>query len=173
MSKSHVINDGLLWWVVHTKPQSEVIAIQHLKNQGLITYCPLFRIESIKGRQLKINTSPLFPRYIFVKADTVAQKNIHVIRSTFGVSQLLKIGEVPTTVTGQIINKLKQIESEKLNETKPHFKAGDHVKINQGLYQDIEAVYQMDDGVRRAVVLLSILNKETPLRIDKKDLNKV
>ena len=65
------------------------------------------------------------------------------------------------------------MELEKLNETKSHFKQGDHVKIRDGLYQDIEAIYQMNDGLNRAVVLLSILNKETPLRIDKKALNKV
>lgn len=173
MSKTQIINDGISWWVVQTKPQSEVIAIQHLKNQDLITYCPLFKKESIRGRQVKVSNSPLFPRYIFVKADAVAQKNIHVIRSTLGVSQLLKIGEVPTTITCELVNELKQMEYEKLNETKSHFKRGDHVKINQGLYRDIDAVYQMDDGIKRAVVLLSILNKETPLRINKKDLNKV
>ena len=166
-------NDGIFWWVVETKPQAELTAINNLENQGFSSYCPLFKSESIRGRQLKIITSPLFPRYVFVKANLVAHKKIHLIRSTIGVSQLLKVGEKPTKVPCQIIFELKQIESEKLNKTKSHFKQGDHVKIRDGLYKDIEAIYQMDDGINRAVVLLSILNKETPLYIDKKALNKV
>lgn len=173
MKRSQISNDGTSWWVVQTKPQAEFTAIQNLKNQGLTCYCPLFKRENIRGRQLKVINAPLFPRYVFIRADFAAEKNIHIIRSTIGVSQLLKIGEVPTKVTCQLIYKLKKMESEKINETKSHFKQGDHVKIRDGLYQDIEAIYQMNDGLNRAVVLLSILNKETPLRIDKKALNKV
>lgn len=173
MTGSEIINNEISWWVVQTKPTGEFTAIQNLENQGLTCYCPLFKRESIRGRQLKVINSPLFPRYVFVKADLAAHKNIHVIRSTIGVSQLLKIGEVPTKVACQLIYELKKIESEKLNQTKSHFKPGDTVKIKKGLYQDIEAVYQMNDGMHRAVVLLSILNKETPLRIDKKALKKV
>ena len=173
MIGSQIKNDGTFWWVVETKPQAELTAIKNLENQGFSSYCPLFKSESIRSRQLKVITSPLFPRYIFVKANLAAHKKIHLIRSTIGVSQLLKIGEKPTKVTCQIIFEIKQIESEKLNETKSHFKQGDHVKIRDGLYKDIEAIYKMDDGINRAVVLLSILNKETPLYIDKKALNKV
>ena len=173
MTGSQITNDGTSWLVVHTKPQAEFTAIKNLENQGFSSYCPLFKRESIRGRQLKVITSPLFPRYVFVKANLVAHKKIHLIRSTIGVSQLLKVGERPTKVPCQIIFELKQIESEKLNETKSHFKQGDHVKIRDGLYKDIEAIYQMDDGINRAVVLLSILNKDTPLYIDKKALNKV
>jgi len=170
---SKITNDGTFWWVVQTKPQAELNAIKNLENQGFSAYCPLFKSESVKGRQLKVITSALFPGYVFVKANRTAQKKIHLIRSTLGVSQLLKVGEVPTKVACQLIIELKQIESEKLNETKSHFKQGDHIKIRDGLYQDIEAIYQMDEGMHRAIVLLNILNKETPLHIDKKALNKI
>ena len=173
MIGSRIINNGSSWWVVQTKPQAEFTARQNLENQGLTCYCPLFKSERIRGRQLKIITSPLFPRYVFVKADLTAHKNVHIIRSTIGVSQLLKIGEVPTKVTCQLIYELKKIESEKLTQAKSYFKPGDIVKIKEGLYQDIEAVYQMNDGMNRAIVLLSIINKETPLRINKKALKKV
>ena len=65
------------------------------------------------------------------------------------------------------------MEAEKFGETHSHFMTGDHVKIKEGLYQDIEAVYEMDDGLERGVVLISIINKETPLRIDKYALQKM
>ena len=173
MNVLHKIDDGGSWWIVQTKPQAEFNAMRHLRNQGLTVYCPLFKKEHIRGRQLKVNAYPLFPRYVFVEANTIAQQNIHIIRSTVGVSQLLKIGEVPTKVPYQLIHKLRQMEREKFDETQSGFKPGDHVKIKHGLYQHLEAIYQMDDGLERAIVLLSIINKETPLRIDKHALKKL
>ena len=173
MSEAHIVNNDSSWWVVHTKPQAELSAIKNLENQGLTTYCPLFKKESIRGHKIKIKAYPLFSRYIFIKGDCSAQKNIHLIRSTIGVKELLKIGEVPVKISCQLINELRQMEAVKLNETKSHFNPGENVRVNTGIYKDVEAIYEMDDGVNRAIVLLSMVNKETPLRIDKKDLNKV
>lgn len=173
MSEAHTINKDISWWVVQTKPQAELIAIKNLNNQGLTTYCPIFKKENIRGHKIKINTYPLFPRYVFVKGDISAQKNIHLIRSTIGVRELLKIGEDPAKISCQLINELKRMEAKKLNETKSHFNPGENVRIKTGIYKDIEAVYQMDEGVNRSIVLLSIINKETPLRIDKRALNKI
>ena len=173
MLEAQIINKDSSWWVVHTKPQAELNAIKNLENQGLTTYCPLFKKENIRGHKIKINTYPLFPRYVFVKEDYSAQKKIHFIRSTIGVKELLKTGEVPAKISCQLINELKQMEAKKLNETKSHFKPGENVRIKTGIYKDIEAVYQMDEGVNRSIVLLSIINKETPLRIDKKAINKI
>jgi transcriptional antiterminator RfaH len=173
MSEAHIINNDSSWWVVHTKPKAELSAIKNLENQGLTTYCPLFKKESIRGHKIKIKAYPLFSRYIFIKGDCSAQKNIHLIRSTIGVKELLKIGEVPVKISCQLINELRQMEAVKLNETKSHFNPGENVRVNTGIYKDVEAIYEMDDGVNRAIVLLSMVNKETPLRIDKKDLNKV
>ena len=173
MNKSQKTNDDTPWWVVQTKPQSEFTVMQHLQNQGLTPYCPLFKKERIRGRQLKVKNYPLFPRYVFVEANPAAHQKIHNIRSTFGVSKLLKIGEVPIKISCKLIHELRQMEVEEFDKTQSDFKPGDHVKIKEGLYQHLEAVYQMDDGLERAVVLLSIINKKTPLRIFKHAIKKV
>ena len=173
MPEVYTINNDSPWLVVQTKPQAELSAIKNLENQGLTTYCPLFKREIIRGHKIEVKSYPLFPRYVFVKEDCSAQKKIHLIRSTIGVKELLKIGEIPAKISCQLINELKQLETKKLNETKSHFKPGERVRIKTGIYKDIEAIYQMDEGVNRSIVLLSMINKETPLKIDKKALNKI
>jgi transcriptional antiterminator RfaH len=173
MPEAQIFKNDSSWWVVQTKPQAELSAIKNLENQGLTTYCPLFKKENIRGHKIKIHTYPLFPRYVFVKEDFSAQKNIHLIRSTIGVKELLKTGEVPAKISCQLMDELKQLEEKRLNETTSHFKPGENVSIKTGIYKDIEAIYQMDEGVNRSIVLLSIINKETPLTIDKKALNKI
>jgi transcriptional antiterminator RfaH len=162
----------LHWWVVQTKPQGEALAIEHLHEQNFTTYCPMYRKETIRGRQAKVTTGPLFSRYVFVLSDQAAQQTVHTIRSTRGVSQLIKVGEQPTLVRASIIDSIKVLETEHLNRTKQYFKANDEVLITSGLYQGIEAIYHMEDGLERAVVMLNLLQRDTQLTLDKTQLRK-
>ena len=160
------------WWVVQTKPQGEALAIEHLHEQKLTTYCPMYQKESIRRRQLKVTTNPLFARYVFVLANQAAQQTAHTIRSTRGVSQLIKVGEQPTLVKASLIDEIKALETSHLNQTEHYFKANDKVLITCGLYQGLEAIYQMDDGLERAVVMLNLLQRDTQLTLDKRQLKK-
>jgi len=76
-------------------------------------------------------------------------------------------------VPGQVICDIKLIEAQQIGKTESYFKKGELVKIKEGLYRGLEAVYQMDDGLKRVVILLNILNKETPLHINKDQLHKI
>lgn len=161
------------WWVVQTKPQHEVQAMTHLKQQGMTTYCPKFQQESISQRQVKLRLTPLFPRYVFVLANEVAQQQVHRIRSTVGVSQLIKLGDVPCTLGATLMRTIMAMEASHLQNTEWYFKADDAVIITGGLYQGLEGVYQMDQGLERAVVLLNLLQHRTRLAIDKTKLKKI
>jgi transcriptional antiterminator RfaH len=159
--------------VVQTKPQNESLAIKHLQQQGMTTYCPMFKQESIRHRQVKVNTIPLFPRYVFVMVDEVAIQTIHTIRSTVGVSQLIKVGDQPSVVKKAIIDRIRAMEDEHLDQVSSHFSPRDEVIIADGLYHGLEAVYQMSDGLNRAVVLLNLLQQPTRLTLDKTQLKKI
>jgi transcriptional antiterminator RfaH len=161
------------WWVVQTKPQSESLAIEHLEQQGMTTYCPEFKQESIRHRQVRVNITPLFPRYVFVLVDANAKQTAHCIRSTTGVSRLIKVGDQPSEIKADVIDQIRVMEASHLQYIDPYFKADDAVLITGALYQGLEAVYQMDDGVARAVVLLNLLQHPTRLTIDKTKLKKI
>ena len=161
------------WWVVQTKPQHETKAMTHLEQQGMTTYCPQFQQESIHQRQVKLRTTPLFPRYVFVLANEVAQQHVHTIRSTVGVSQLIKVGDVPCTLDATLMRNIMTMEASHLDETHRYFKADDEVVITGGLYRGLEGIYQVDQGLDRAVVLLNLLQHPTRLSIDKTKLKKI
>ena len=101
--------------MVQSKLHAEDKVISELNNQGFTTYCPMYRKEFHRGSKIKIKTIPLFPRYVFIQANQNARDAIHVIRSTYGVSMLLKIGEMPTSVPNQVIHDLKSIETQAYN----------------------------------------------------------
>ena len=71
------------WYVVHTQPNSESRANEHLRRQGYITFLPKLLKRRRHARKTETVSRPLFPRYIFVQLDTVHQ-GWHAIRSTFG-----------------------------------------------------------------------------------------
>jgi transcriptional antiterminator RfaH len=158
------------WWVVVTKPKREITAKFHLTEQGFTVYFPLYQRENLRGRRVNIHTLPLFPRYIFIEANTYAHKKIHSIRSTLGVSRLLKIGEVPMQVPYNLIDDLRLLESKQMKMNDSHFKAGDRVTIHKGPFNGLEAIFEMDDGLQRGVVLITLLQKASRLIINKQQL---
>ena len=160
------------WWVVQTKPQHEAIAMTHLEEQGMTTYCPKFQQESIHQRQVKVRAIPLFPRYVFILGDFNAKQTMHTIRFTAGVSRLIKVGDQPSVIKTDVIDQIRMLEASHLQYIERYFKADDAVLITDGVYQGLEAVYQMDDGMARAVVLLNLLQHPTRLTIDKAFLKK-
>ena len=120
-----------------------------------------------------MRTTPLFPRYVFVVANEVAQQQVHKIRSTVGVSQLIKLGEAPCILAAEVIRNIMAMEVSHLHETHRYFKADDAVLITGGLYHGLEGVFQMDQGLERVVVVLNLLQHTTQLTIDKTKLKKI
>jgi transcriptional antiterminator RfaH len=160
------------WWVAKTKTHQEFKAEKNLSQQGFITFCPIYKKEIKRGNQFQIKLQPLFTGYLFIHANGFAQKNIHLIRSTIGLISLLKIDESILYVPPQIIHKLKSNHEQKNNPANAYFKPGSSVKIINGIYKGIEAIYETDNGADRAIILLSLIQKQTKLSLRKQDLIK-
>ena len=105
-------------------------------------------------------------------ANDFAQKNVYLIRSTRGINSLLKINETLLFVLPEIIYHLQLNQTQNHSLITPHFTAGSSVKIISGIYKGIEGIYQMDNGADRAIVLLSLIQKQTELNLRKQDLQK-
>jgi len=161
------------WWIIKTKPLQELTAIEELKKQGFVSYCPLIQKETRRNNQFKIRSSPLFSSYIFIEANEYSHINIHLIRSTRGVSYLIKNGESPAKIPSDIVEIIKKQQSQSIEKINKIFTQGNSVKITKGIYKDLEAIYDMDDGLDRAIILLTIIQKKTKLKIKKQDLIKL
>jgi transcriptional antiterminator RfaH len=75
-------------------------------------------------------------------------------------------------VPAEIIETLKSNQTEYTNPTDRYFPLGSSVKIVSGIYNGIEAIYQMDNGEDRAIVLLTLIQKQTQLNLKKQDILK-
>jgi len=161
----------LSWYLVHTKPRQEDIALANLERQGYECYLPQMRIERIRRRKAEVATEPMFPRYLFVRLDSSDQgKSWSPIRSTLGVSQLVHFGARVARVDDTLVHLLRQREW--ALPTEAMFHSGDLVVIADGPFAGIEAIYQTSDAERRAFILLEILAKPVSMHIDAGRLRK-
>lgn len=161
----------LSWYLVHTKPRQEDIALANLERQGYECYLPQMRIERVRRRKAEIATEPMFPRYLFIRLDSSDQGiSWSPIRSTLGVSQLVHFGAQAAKVDDTLVDLLRQ--RERALPTEAMFHHGDSVVIADGPFAGIEAIYQTVDAERRAFILLEILAKPVSMHIDAGRLRK-
>jgi transcriptional antiterminator RfaH len=159
------------WYLVHTKPRQEDVALANLERQGYECYLPRMRIERIQRRRVEIATEPMFPRYLFIRLDSSDQgKSWSPIRSTLGVSQLVHFGARAAKVEDALVDLLRQ--REQAMPLDAMFHSGDSVVITDGPFAGIEAIYQTADAERRAFILLEILPKPVSMQIDTGRLRK-
>jgi transcriptional antiterminator RfaH len=162
----------LSWYLIHTKPRQEALALTNLSRQGFECYMPMLRLQKIQQRKTALVAEPMFPRYLFIRLDTSGSgQSWSPIRSTLGVNQLVRFGGQPAKVDGQLIDLIRSREQG--TQTQPLFSAGENVTVADGPFAGLEAIYQNTDAESRSMILLNILSKPVAMRIDTASLRKV
>ena len=163
----------MTWHLVYTKPRKESLALEKLSEQGLMGYLPMKPMERIRRGKREVLQEPLFQRYLFIEADDRFLMRRHAIRSTPGVSHLLQIGETDASVDDELIGIIRSLEAGYQDQVEAYFKPNSVVKITQGIYHDLEAIFVEDQGEQRALLLIQLLQTDTRISIDKHHLSKI
>lgn len=165
------MNSKRSWYLVHTKPRQENLAQENLERQGYETYLPrIYQTRRRNGRHVKI-IEAFFPRYLFIHLDSETD-NWAPIRSTFGVSKMIRFDGIPAIVPDQLIQTLKGnddadgIQSLKQNS----LMRGDKVTIIDGPLAGYQGIYQQQNSAERVAVLVDLVGKNALLNISVHDL---
>lgn len=155
------------WYLIYTKLRQEKFALQNLEQQGYQCYLPLLPKQKLRQGALALSEEPLFPRYLFIKLgrDFMA-KSWSPIRSTKGVSRLVRFGAELARVDDALVDMLRSHEASLLGEPKRLFRVGERVELTQGPFAGIEGIYQMADGDRRVMVLIELMSKPVVVPIE-------
>ena len=171
---SHPSPSTMVWFLVRSKPRQEAVALANLARQGFESYLPLFAAEKLVRRKSTVVQEPMFARYLFVRLDTSGNgQSWSPIRSTVGVSELVCFGSRPARVDDALIAALREREATQQADPITLFAHGDSVRITEGAFAGLEAIYQMNDAEGRAMVLLDLLSKPVAMTIDAASLRKV
>jgi transcriptional antiterminator RfaH len=152
------------WHLIHTKPRQESIAREQLERQGYTTYLPQIR-QTASNRT---SAAPLFPRYLFIRL-TAGLDDWTPIRSTRGVSALVRVGMKPAIISDPLVEAIQQRAGADGLHRLPtkHFTKGDRVRLVSGPFADYEAIFSEQRAENRAIILLNLIGKlnriEVPL----------
>lgn len=143
------------WYLVHCKPRQDERAEEHLVRQGYVCYRPKHSCERVvRGRRQAVVES-LFPGYLFIQL--AADANWAPLRSTRGVSRVVAFGGMPLRLDNSLIVQLQQRTAAPV---KPALDAGDSVRITEGGFAELEAIFVAMDGEQRVLLLLNMLNRQ-------------
>ena len=154
------------WLVVMTKPRMEIEAKAHLLRQGFEVYLPMWVDLRRRSNDWQKVESAMFPRYLFVKP-AHAEHSISPIRSTRGVSQLVRFGVEPAWASDSLIKAIRQMEAERndRSDTLKPFKPGDNVMIMTGPFKGVSAEVLSSDQ-QRVILMLQVLGKTQQLEFE-------
>lgn len=159
------------WYLVYTKPQQERLALENLERQGYESYLPLVRVRRRRqGRYVKL-VEPMFPRYLFMHLSDESD-NWGPIRSTIGVSNLVRFGALPARVPDDLIRALRAREDDQgLQKIEPkELRPGDRVRIVEGVMAGYEAIFEAGTGRERVSLLLEIANTTARVQVSSHDI---
>ena len=165
---------AIAWYVIHTKPRQERRALTNLQQQGYQCYLPMITLEKLGRGRLNVAEEPLFPRYLFIYLDNSHHgQNWAPIRSTIGVSGLVTFGSTPAKIDVGLIS-LLQAQQDGLSAAPERlFHQGEVLLVSDGPFTGLEAVYQMQSGDNRAMVLIELMGKVAQMQIAPANLRKI
>lgn len=149
------------WYAVYTQPRNEPLASEHLGRQGFEVFFPRYLKRRSHARRIDFVPAPLFPRYLFINFD-IHESEWHVIRSTRGVIDLVRIGTDPVKLPPGIVEEIRARQgadgfielARRLNISR-----GARIRIDAGPFADYEAIFEAQRDNDRVIALLSLLGR--------------
>jgi transcriptional antiterminator RfaH len=155
------------WYLVYSKPRQERVALSNLARQGYEVYLPLIPVRRRRHGRVMAVAEPMFPRYLFMHLSDRSD-DWGPIRSTIGVSHLVRFGNRPARVPDDLVSLLREREDGAGLQAlpSPSFRAGERVRIVEGVMAGYEAIFHAHSGEDRVLVLLEIADHAAKIQVD-------
>jgi transcriptional antiterminator NusG len=174
--------DDRRWYVVHSysgyenkvkKNLEQRIESMEMQHQIFRVVVPTVDEVELRDGQRRTVSRRVFPGYILVQM-IMTDDSWYVVRNTPGVTGFVGMGNRPTPLSQEEVDKiLKRIESDQ-PRVRVTFKAGQKVRIIEGPFADfVGAVDDVFDEKCKVKVLVSFFGRETPVELDFLQVEKV
>jgi transcription antitermination factor NusG len=152
--------DAERWYVAHTQPHKEAVALRHLTEQGLRGFFPR-QLKTVRhARKTRTIVAPLFPRYVFVILNLDRDRWLSV-NGTLGITRLIIASGRPVPVPVGIVETLVE-STDAAGKIKfaPGLAIGDKARLVAGPFAGALGVIERLDNAGRVSLLLKIMNRE-------------
>jgi transcriptional antiterminator NusG len=127
----------------------------------------------IKAGKRRTVSKKAFPGYIMVNMK-LDEHSWDMVRNTPGVAGFVSAGAKPVPLPTQEANTILQRMEEAPTDVKMTFKEGDSIRVTSGPFIDfIGKVEQLNLSKGKAIVLLSLFGRETPVELDLLGVEKI
>ena len=147
------------WYALRSKPRKENALYQQTLSRGYNVFYPQIRANPVNPRACRVK--PFFPGYMFINMD-IGSVGLSTFRWMPYSVGIVCFGGEPSSVPDFLISEISQ-RTELLNQsaqdTQLPFNHGDQVRIDEGVFEGYEAIF--DEGLsggKRVRVLLELLN---------------
>ncbi len=178
-----LITPGMNWFVLRVASNKEdsvretllrklkIEGFTHLVNRILV---PTEKIKTIKGGKQKVTLKKLYPGYVFVEMKLeddgrIPQDVFFLIKETTGVGDFIGAAGRPSPMSIPEIEKMLMASkpADESPTVKMDFQKGDHIKIKEGPFENMEGTVDEllpDHGKVR--VLVTVFGRSTPLELE-------
>ena len=149
------------WFLAYTRPGQEQLAQQNLSLQGYESYLPQYRRVKKTAGEKTVVVEPLFPRYVFFRPERAGQ-SITPVRSTRGISHIVRFGEMPATVQSNTLGIIRRLEQERNlmgEDAVESLQPGQKVRFLDAAFEGLEGLVKAASR-RRVAVLLELLGRQ-------------
>ena len=183
LEEEPMVTPGMNWFVLRVASNKEdsvrrtllrkikIEGYQHLVNRILV---PTEKTKTIKGGKQRVVETKLYPGYVFVEMQLdedgrIPQDVFFLIKETTGVGDFIGTAGRPSPMTIPEIEKMLQASkpAEEQPEVKMEFQPGDHVKIREGPFENMEGTVDEtlpEQGKVR--VNVTIFGRSTPVELE-------
>lgn len=138
-----------------------------LENFLLDVFVPTHDSVSVRAGGKKVSRKKnIFPGYILVNM-IVTNESWYIVRNTPNVTGFLGAGTVPVPVSGEELDKLKGILTEKSEEYKTDMQVGDYVTVKNGPFEGSEGkIIEVNSAKGMVKIMINLLGRDTPVEIE-------
>ena len=147
--------DDRPWLVVHTRARTEKTLARHLYSAGIPYFLPLSRRQWRNQGRLHTSFLPLFPGYVFLKADN--DQRLMALESRV-IAQILKAPD-PQQLEQDLLGVFRLIESGAEITPESGYIPGERVIVEDGSFAGVEGVVVRYATATRLVIQVRLINQ--------------
>lgn len=158
------------WHALFVKPRREFRVAAILAGRELEVFVPVIEYHGKRGDLLD---KPFFPRYIFARFDWEHDR-LTGVQWTPGLTRVVTFDGRPGWLADEevayLFNRLEKLDGDEFLRYKP----GERVRVTEGPFQDLEAVFHKHlNGQERVAILLDILGRKTRVVLPRSEIERI
>ena len=176
------VDDGRRWYVIHSysgyenkvkRNLSQRIESMEVQDQIFEVIVPTIDEMELHDGKRRTVSRRVFPGYILVQM-IMSDDSWYVVRNTPGVTGFVGMGNKPTPLSQQEVDKIMQRIESDIPQIRATFSVGQQVRIVDGPFAEfVGSVDEVDEPRTTLKVLVSFFGRETPVELDYLQVEKV